>query len=234
MSATTVARAGTMRRRGMSAAAALARVERAGLRLRIDQDDEVAMEGPPPPPGLLDELRTCWPRVVRLLKLRAALDIPPAPGWLDGIAAAIHAALAAGAKQEADEAGWFYLSGPGDQRLVVAPDTIRLIVEAGLLLPLAQAPAEGAEVAAGAFYRIRLKSRNDTESGFLASSLYMRRLIVFRRFSTVSRSVRWRAEKRGLIAGSRDAVLCRASIGCYQQGNSHARPRSPVPERSVW
>jgi hypothetical protein len=46
----------------------------------------------------------------------------------------------------------------GGQRLVIAPDTLRQIVEGGLLRPLqaAAAPTEAAEAAAG-IYRMGLK-----------------------------------------------------------------------------
>jgi hypothetical protein len=124
------------------AAAILARAEAAGLRLRIDQDGSVAMEGPPPPPGLLADIRRYWDALRSVLKARRALGVAPPPGWLDATARAIHDALAAGAKQESDALGWLYITTPDGQRLTVAPDTLSQIIHAGLLLPLLQGGGE--------------------------------------------------------------------------------------------
>jgi hypothetical protein len=132
-----------------SAAAILAKAEAAGVRLRLNQDGSVAMEGPPPPPGLLADIRRYWDALRSVLKARRALGVAPPPGWLDATARAIHDALAAGAKQESDALGWLYITTPDGQRLTVAPDMLTEIIHAGLLLPLLQDAAEDAEARGG-------------------------------------------------------------------------------------
>jgi hypothetical protein len=76
------------------------------------------------------------------------VGVAPPPGWLEGIALAIRAALTAGARQETDADGWLYFTTPDGGRLTVAPDTLTQVIHSGLLLPLlaeADAPAETAE-----------------------------------------------------------------------------------------
>jgi hypothetical protein len=134
----------------MSAAAAIARAEAAGLRLYLGPDGQVKMQAAaPPPPDVLADLRRWRDDVTHLLAARAAVADPPAeapaapapahappPGpdaWLGSIARSIRAALADGAVRAADEDGWLVLVRPDGRRTVVAPDALAQITAAGLL-----------------------------------------------------------------------------------------------------
>jgi hypothetical protein len=66
--------------------------------------------------------------------------------WLDGIAAALRAALADGAEREADPEGWLVLVRPDGRRSATAPHIVAELAAAGLLptLPDARQTVEAA------------------------------------------------------------------------------------------
>jgi hypothetical protein len=70
----------------------------------------------------------------------------PRGAWLDGIAAALRAALVDGAEREADPEGWLVLVRPDGRRGATAPHIVAELVAAGVLpaLPEARETVEAA------------------------------------------------------------------------------------------
>jgi hypothetical protein len=117
------------------AAAILARAEAAGVLLRLTPEGEMLMEGLPPPPGLVAEIRRYWDALRSVLKARLQLGTVLPPGWLERTAQAIHAAAraGAGARPQMDPEGWLYIATADGGQITVAPDTLWMMAEAGLL-----------------------------------------------------------------------------------------------------
>jgi hypothetical protein len=135
----------------VSAAAAIARAEAAGIRLRLLPNGQVEAEASAPlPPDALKELRRWRDDVAHLLALRAAAggqsaEPPPSPEpdvWLAGIARSIRSALADGAVRVTDSEGWLVLVRPDGRRVAVTPHVAAQLAEAGLLPRLPGAVAE--------------------------------------------------------------------------------------------
>jgi hypothetical protein len=131
----------------VSAAAAIAQAEAAGLRLWLRPDGQVEVEAAKPlPPDVLAELRRWREDVAHLLALRgaAAGQQSETAVWLSSIARSIRAALADGAVRAADEDGWLLLLRPDGRRTVVRPETVAQLAEAGILPTLLAAVGEPA------------------------------------------------------------------------------------------
>lgn len=117
----------------MSAAAALARAEAAGLRFRLTPAGTVQMQAAaPPPPEVLAELRLWREDVARLLVLRegeTARPPPPAPMTVDWLAlpygpergeASSHARLLPGACRSCAGRRWWRGEGAQDAPCCIA------------------------------------------------------------------------------------------------------------------
>jgi hypothetical protein len=127
------------------AAVILAQAEAAGVLLRLTPEGEMLLEGMPPPPGLISEIRNHWDAVRAILSARRSMSVPPPPGWLERTARAIHAAARAGARPQMDHEGWLCIATPEGGQITVAPDTLWMMADAGLLRRPEADAAEDAE-----------------------------------------------------------------------------------------
>ena len=127
----------------MTAAAALARVEAAGLRLHLAHDGRVQMQADAPPhPDVLADLRRWREDVARIMvaRHRQATSAPPAPPilsdadiYLTGFAVRLDAVLRDGATVARCPSGALDVTLPDGRLWLLSPALVARMAAAGLL-----------------------------------------------------------------------------------------------------